>query len=80
MLDELRKLLKDELQTIKETALTKRSKCLRYGQDVFNKCYMKFPHSVNTLRGTEYDCFYKDDKVDLFLEKLEKTIIEKILE
>ena len=80
MINELRLALKEELSLIKDEAMQNRSPYLRFGQDVFNKCYIKFPSSVDKLRGTNYDCFYQDSKVDSFLEKLENLLIEKILE
>lgn len=49
---------------------------IRYGQAVFNEAYILYPNETDQLRGTEFDCFYRDDKVNIFLEKLEK-IIEK---
>lgn len=80
MINELRLALKEELNLIKDEAMHNRHPSLRFGQDVFNKCYIKFPSSVDRLRGTVYDCFYQDTKVDLFLEQLEHILIEKILE
>lgn len=39
---------------------------IRYGQAVFNTAYSMFPEASNCLRGTKYDCFFDDSKVDLF--------------
>lgn len=49
-----------------------RSQCpeWRYGQTVFNVAYQLYPEATDRLRGTEYDCFYNDKKVNSFLEKL----------
>lgn len=43
---------------------------VRLGQAIFNAAYEYFPIAVNKLRGTEYDCFYDDDRIGKFLEKL----------
>ena len=43
---------------------------IRLGQATFNAAFEFFPHAVNKLRGTEYDCFYDDNRIDKFLEKL----------
>lgn len=45
----------------------------RRGQAIFNAAYDLFPKAVNKLRGTEYDCYYNDDKEGVFIEKL-KTL------
>ena len=47
---------------------------LRYGQAMFNEAMNMWPEFVNTLRGTEDDCFYKDTKVKAFLSHF---VIEK---
>lgn len=66
----------DFINTIRKEA----SKCcklhshIRYGQAIFNIAYDFFPHEVNTLRGTLDDCFYKDDRVEGFLTKLNVLI------
>jgi hypothetical protein len=39
----------------------------RWGQCIFNAYYAFFPKECNILRGTEDDCFYRDDKVEKFL-------------
>ena len=39
----------------------------RWGQCVFNAYYTFFPEESNKLRGTDDDCFYRDDKVEKFL-------------
>lgn len=43
---------------------------IRYGQAIFNAAYNKFPEATNKLRATEYDCFYDDNKVNIFLNQL----------
>jgi len=42
----------------------------RIGQALFNMCYVNFPEQVDTLRGTDKDCFYKNDKKELFINAL----------
>lgn len=43
----------------------------RWGQTIFNVAYDLFPDVANKLRGTQYDCFWDDSKVDDFLDHLE---------
>lgn len=42
----------------------------RWGQAVFNTTHQLYPQDANVLVGTSYDCFYDDQKVGTFLEKL----------
>lgn len=44
---------------------------IRYGQAVFNAAHKRFPEAANCLRGTKYDCFYNDSKVEEFLLELQ---------
>ena len=39
----------------------------RWGQGVFNAFYAFFPDECNKLRGTDDDCFYRNDRVEKFL-------------
>lgn len=55
-------------------AANDRPKEWRYGQAVFNYAYEFFPDIVNQLRGTYYDCYYINEKVDIFLKELIKNI------
>lgn len=48
----------------------------RYGQAVWNEMKIHFSFEMVELRGTEFDCFYDDKKVDIFLSKL-KELVEK---
>ena len=52
-----------------------RPKEWRYGQAIFNISYILFPEETDQLRGGEFDCYYNDNKVDVFLEKLCKNKI-----
>lgn len=61
------------MDKIKEMA-NNRPKEWRYGQAIFNYAYKIFPTEVNKLRASEYDCFYRDDKVDLFLKELKNLL------
>lgn len=47
----------------------------RLGQAYFNYAYELYPEETNQLRGTEYDCFYDDNKISIFLEKLNKKLL-----
>ena len=51
---------------------------LRWGQCVFNAAYTILPQRADELRGSDVDCFYRDDLVDAFLDELvPDTIIFK---
>ena len=47
----------------------------RLGQAYFNYAEELYPEETNLLRGTEYDCFYDDNKISIFLEKLNKNLL-----
>ena len=47
----------------------------RLGQAYFNYAYELYPKEVNELRGTEYDCFYDNNKIPMFLEELNKKLL-----
>ena len=47
----------------------------RLGQAYFNYAYELYPKETNQLRGSEYDCFYDDNKISIFLEKLNKKLL-----
>lgn len=49
--------------------------CLRKGQKVFDIAFSYLPNECGQLRGTNYDCFYDDNKIDIFLEKLKELYI-----
>ena len=38
----------------------------RLGQAYFNYAYELYPEETNQLRGTEYDCFYDNNKIPVF--------------
>ena len=48
----------------------------RLGQAYFNYAEELYPEETNQLRGTEYDCFYNDEKIPEFLEKLNGKLLE----
>ena len=48
----------------------------RLGQAYFNYAEELYPEETNQLRGTEYDCFYNDEKIPEFLEKLNEKSLE----
>ena len=50
----------------------------RLGQAYFNYAYELFPRDVDTIRGTEYDCFYDDSKIGIFLFALNKQLLHII--
>lgn len=42
----------------------------RYGQAIFNALYILNPDTANLIRGTEYDCFYSNNKIETFKKKV----------
>lgn len=42
---------------------------LRYGQAVFNATYDVFPSIADELRGSEFDCFHRDELVGEFFKQ-----------
>jgi hypothetical protein len=51
-------------------------KGLRKGQSIYNASHDMFPAFTSKLNGTEFDCFYQDTKIDIFLDKLYSIIKE----
>jgi hypothetical protein len=49
---------------------------LRLGQCIFNILYEKYPLVADSIRGTEYDPFYKEITIK-FASKIENHIVEK---
>ena len=49
----------------------------RMGQAYFNYAYEMYPDEVDKLRGTQYDCFYLDERTPKFLEELNKLLLQK---
>ena len=47
----------------------------RLGQAYFNYAEELYPKEANQLRGTEYDCFYDNNKISIFLEELNKNLL-----
>ena len=43
---------------------------IRYGQAIFNAAIELFPISTSKLKGTKYDCYYHDNRVNAFLTEL----------
>ena len=48
----------------------------RLGQAVFNMLYIVFPREVNKLRGTDADCFHKNDKIEIFIDAIKEQFEE----
>jgi len=42
----------------------------RHGQAIINICLEMYPEATHELSGSEYDCFYNDKKICIFIEKL----------
>lgn len=47
-----------------------RNRGQRHGQATFNAVYELWPNVANSLRGSTFDPFYDDSKVDLFLDSV----------
>ena len=47
----------------------------RIGQAYFNYACELYPKETNELRGTEYDCFYDNYKIPIFLKKLNEKLL-----
>jgi len=47
----------------------------RLGQAYFNYAYELYPKETEELRGTEYDCFYVNERIPVFLEKLNEKLL-----
>ena len=71
-MDTIEKIDKLAVIEIKKNAakMIKANTEIRYGQAIFNAAYAMFPHATNKLRSTEYDCYYDDNKVTVFLNQL----------
>lgn len=50
---------------------------LRYGQVIMNELYIVWPEKYNQILGSDYDCFYDDNKTDITLDKLKNEWHEK---
>ena len=48
----------------------------RLGQAYFNYAYELYPKEVEELRGTEYDCFYADERIPIFLYALNMQLLK----
>jgi hypothetical protein len=47
---------------------------LRMGQAYFNALFMLRPNIAKEISGTDYDPFYQDDKLPVFLTKVEELL------
>ena len=46
----------------------------RLGQAYFNYAYEMWPDEVELLRGTDFDCFYINERIPVFLNKLNELL------
>lgn len=65
----MRALIKKEILDLAGQSYTINSP-IRHGQAVFNAAYTLYPEYADRLRATEYDPFYHDERVDLFIERI----------
>lgn len=74
----MRKIDKLDIVFIKRKSKThiKKNTEIREGQAVFNAASEMFPLAVKSITGTEYDCYYEDDRIPIFLEKLQELDAE----
>ena len=63
---QLEKPTKHEIETILERS-ENRDKFLRKGQWLFNELYKMYPNFANSIRGTEFDPFYDDNRINKFI-------------
>ena len=68
----------DRVHEIYEMAVDDRPSFWRLGQAVFNYAYDAFPDQADKLRGTEKDCYYRDDKVNEFLNALSDLMTDDL--
>lgn len=63
------KINSDQLnEVINLTHLENKKFDLRYGQAFFNALCKLYPECAETVRGTEYDPFYSDSKMEKCIE------------
>lgn len=67
----LEKPTKEEIDTLLEES-ENRSIFLRKGQWLFNELYKMYPNFINSIRGTEYDPFYDDNRIDKFINYIKQ--------
>lgn len=67
---------KDSIRTYAETYVLAYSNGdnLRVGQMVFNTAFVVAKEQAILLTGSEYDCYYLDSNIDIFLDKIEELI------
>ena len=71
---------KEEFISIRDEILSQllyKPKELRNGQFIYNQFYKVLKEKgidISFVNGTEFDCFYIDDRIPEFLTKLEKEI------
>jgi hypothetical protein len=46
---------------------------MRYGQSIMNMLYQSRPDLYETIKGTDFDCFYDNSTVAFTLNHLETT-------
>jgi hypothetical protein len=49
---------------------------LRIGQKAFNDLYESNPAIADKIRGTEFDPFYDDSRMKLFLDRVDEILKE----
>ena len=47
---------------------------MRAGQHLYNEARNLFPDEVDLICGSEDDCFFDDDKINRFLNALERKV------
>lgn len=65
--------IKKEIMDLAGQSLTANSP-IREGQAVFNAAYQLYPDHADMLRGTIYDPFYDDDRIDRFISMLTSMV------
>jgi hypothetical protein len=48
----------------------------RKGQALFNVVYCFYPEIANEIRGSEFDCFHVDERIELFKRRVLELLKE----
>lgn len=67
----MRKLTEKEIENLLKKSVTNFDEGrgnIRWGQAMFNALYELYPEVAETVRGTEYDPFYKSERCVAFMD------------
>lgn len=69
----------EKLENLYKISFSYEKQGLRKGQSLFNALTEVDPILAKSISGTEYDCFYQDDKIKNFIYKITFSWIEEDL-